>query len=276
MRQSFVVTCRKKIMLQISRYLALFVFALFPSLAMSCGDTTDCIVETGTYRIHLPDGANGPIGALVFAHGYHGSSAGTMKGAGLKRMTEERNIALIAIDALGGDWDLPNAPSHATVPRNEMAYLDQVVGDAARRFRIDPKRVVISGFSAGGMFTWNAICARGDAYAGYLPYSGTFWMAPPESCPAAAPNVIHMHGTADRTVPMTGRKIAETRQGDVNETVVMYMADKKFVASEGYEMEDMTCTHSIARNRRLDLCLFEGGHDFNAARLGAAYDRLMP
>jgi polyhydroxybutyrate depolymerase len=259
----------------IARSLAILVLALCPGIAAACGETSDCAVETGTYRIRLPEGVTTPIPAIIFAHGYQGSSAGTMKGAGLRRMTSERGLALIAIDALGGDWDLPNAPGHATVPRDEMAYLDQVVADAAARFNIDPDRVVITGFSAGGMFTWNAICARGDAFAGYLPYSGTFWQGPPEGCAARAQNVIHLHGTADRTVPLAGRAIAETRQGDVAESFAMYMADKGFLAAEGYVLEDMTCSHSNGAGKRLDLCLFDGDHDFRASRLGAAYDLLM-
>jgi polyhydroxybutyrate depolymerase len=259
----------------IARCVAILVLTLVPGLALACGETSDCTVETGTYRIRLPEGVTGPIPALVFAHGYQGSSAGTMKGAGLRQMTQGRGLALIAVDALGGDWDLPNAPGHATVPRDEMAYLDQVVADAAERFNIDPDRVVITGFSAGGMFTWNAICARGDAFAGYLPYSGTFWQGPPEGCSAGAQNVIHLHGTADRTVPLAGRAIAETRQGDVAESFAMYMADKGFSADQGYMLEDMTCNHNSGGGKRLDLCLFDGDHDFRATRLGAAYDLLM-
>jgi polyhydroxybutyrate depolymerase len=258
-----------------ARSLAILLLALSPGLAAACGETSDCDVETGTYRIRLPEGATGPIGALVFAHGYQGSSAGTMKGAGLRRMTQERGLALIAIDALGGDWDLPNAPGHATVPRDEMAYLDQVVADAARRFDVDPARVVISGFSAGGMFTWTAICARGDAFAGYLPYSGTFWQGPPEGCAADMQNVIHLHGTRDRTVPLAGRPIAETRQGDVAASFAMYMADKGLTPTEGYVLDDMTCEHATGGGKRLDLCLFDGDHDFRVTRLGAAYDLLM-
>jgi polyhydroxybutyrate depolymerase len=263
------------IMHRIARSFAIFLCGLFPTIAVACGEASDCIVEAGTYRIRLPEGATGPIGALVFAHGYQGTSAGTMRGAGLKRMTQERGIALIAIDALGGDWDLPNAPGHATVPRDEMAYLDQVVADAAARFSVDAQRVVIAGFSAGGMFTWNAICDRGDAFAGYIPYSGTFWMGPPEGCAAGMQNVVHLHGTADRTVPLAGRAIAETRQGDVAESFAMYMAEKGFSVAESYGLQDMTCAHHAAGNKRLDLCLFDGDHDFRAARLGAAYDLLM-
>ena len=247
-----------------------------PPAAMACGVSSDCAVANGSYRICLPDGP-APVGAVVFAHGYQGSAGGTMKNTALRKMADQRGMALIAIEALGDDWNIPDAPHGSVSSRDEMAYLDAVVADAAQRFGIDPGRVIVTGFSAGGMFVWNVVCARGDAYAGYVPYSGTFWNGPPASCPAPAQDIIHIHGTSDRTVPMAGRAIADTRQGSVPATFAMYAADKRVVPGTGYAMADMTCTHGANEaGKRLDLCLFDGDHSFTAKRLGAALDRLLP
>lgn len=252
----------------------LFVM-LAPGLALACGATSDCAVTNGTYRISLPDTHATSLAAIIFAHGYQGSAAGTMKNTSLRKMASDRGAALIAIDADGDDWAIPNAPGESTSPRDEMAYLDAVIADAASRFGIDPKRIVVTGFSAGGMFVWNVICDRGDAFAGYIPYSGTFWKSPPQACPAGAQNIIHIHGTADTTVPMAGRAIAETRQGDLHEVLAMYMKDKDFTAETGYNIADLACSHAAnPAGKRLDLCLFDGQHSFTAERLAAAYDML--
>lgn len=256
--------------------LVAFALALAPGAALACGATTDCMVPTGTYRISLPDNAAKSMGAIVFAHGYQGSAKGTMKNMSLRKMASDRGLALIAIDAGADDWNIPNAPGESTSPRDEMAYLDAVVADAAQQFDIDPKKIVVSGFSAGGMFVWNVICERGDAFAGYIPYSGTFWKGPPASCPAGAQNIVHVHGTADTTVPMQGRAIGNTKQGDLAEVLDMYTKDKGFAAGEGYSMADLTCSHSTnSAGKRLDLCLFDGQHSFTSERLGAAYDMVV-
>jgi polyhydroxybutyrate depolymerase len=248
---------------------------LLPMAAFACGKDTDCIISSGTYRIVLPEGTNGPIGAIVFAHGYRGTAAGAMRNGGLIRMATDRGMAFIALDALGGDWALPNAPGHAVEERDEMAYLDDVITDAAQ-FGIDPQRTVITGFSAGGMFVWNAICDRGDAYGGYIPYSGTFWQGPPTTCAAGTPNIVHVHGDADTTVPLEGRKIADTRQGSVPQTLAMYRADKGFSDASPLSVADMACERSMtSAGKHLDFCLFSGEHSFTAARLGAAYDLMM-
>jgi polyhydroxybutyrate depolymerase len=251
-------------------------FLFLPLAAGACGRDSDCEISTGTYRIVMPENVNGPVGAVVFAHGYRGTAAGAMRNGGLIRMATERGLAFIALDALGGDWALPNAPGHAVEERDEMAYLDAVMADAAQRFSVDASRSIITGFSAGGMFVWNAICDRGDAYGGYIPYSGTFWEGPPETCAAGAPNIVHVHGDADTTVPLEGRKIADTRQGSVPETLAMYRADKGFSEAAALSVADMACERSVtSAGKHLDFCLFSGEHSFTAARLGAAYDLLM-
>lgn len=257
--------------------LTIAILALAPVSALACSATSDCVIDNGTYRISLPDTGDAPLGAIVFAHGYQGSAAGVMKNKSLIKVATDRGLALIAIDAGANDWNLPDAPGDSVQARDEMAYLDAVMADAAAKFGIDPKRTVITGFSAGGMFVWNVICNRGDAYAGYIPYSGTFWKGPPASCPAAAQNIIHVHGTTDTTVPMQGRAIGDTRQGDLTEVLDMYTKDKEFTAADGYSLADMTCSHATnPPGKRLDLCLFDGQHSFTAERLEAAYDTMMP
>jgi polyhydroxybutyrate depolymerase len=251
-------------------------FLMLPVVASACGRETDCEIPSGTYRIVMPEGVNGPVGAIVFAHGYRGTAEGAMKNGGLIRMATDRGLAFIALDALGGDWALPNAPGHAVQDRDEMAYLDAVMADAKARFGVEASRSIITGFSAGGMFVWNAICDRGDAYGGYIPYSGTFWQGPPATCAAGAPNIVHVHGDADRTVPLEGRAIGDTRQGSVPETLAMYRADKGFSDAAPLSVADMACERSVTSDgKHLDFCMFSGEHSFTAERLGAAYDLLM-
>ncbi|MGL4321687.1 MAG: alpha/beta hydrolase family esterase [Paracoccaceae bacterium] len=249
-------------------------FSMFSFAAHACSRDSDCEIPLGTYRIAMPESVNGPVGAIVFAHGYRGTAAGAMKNGGLVRMATDRGLAFIALDALGGDWALPNAPGHAVEERDEMAYLDAVVADAAR-FGVDPQRVVITGFSAGGMFVWNAICDRGDTYGGYIPYSGTFWQGPPDTCAAGTQNIVHVHGDSDETVPLEGRAIGDTRQGSVPDTLAMYRADKGFAGAEAMTVADMSCERAVSSGKHLDFCVFPGKHSFTAARLAAAYELLM-
>ncbi len=256
-------------------FLIAALISLLPIAARACDATSDCAVPGGSYRISLPAPATKPAGVIVFAHGYRGSAAGIMKNTSLLKMASDRGLALIALQAGDEDWDIPDAPG-GNPQRDELAYLDSVVADAVERFDLDRNNVVISGFSAGGMFVWNVICDRGDAYAGYIAYSGTFWKGPPAACPSPAQNIVHVHGTRDHTVPMAGRPIADTRQGDVMQVMQMYKADMALSDDGAFRLDDMACSGSVnPTGKRLDLCLFDGDHSFTAARFGAAYDLLM-
>ncbi|MFL4468910.1 PHB depolymerase family esterase [Tateyamaria armeniaca] len=255
---------------------ALCLLALFvASPALACGPDTDCEIGDRHYRIAMPDGAAAPVGAIVFAHGYRGSARGVMRNMNLRRMVSDMGLALIAVKSERDDWDIPGAPSDMeSTGAAEMAYFEAVIADAVARFAIDADRIMMSGFSAGGMVTWELACQRPDLFAGFAPVSGTFWQGPPESCGGPA-SVIHIHGTTDRTVPLAGRPIGPTKQGDVVDVLAMYRAAGGFGAATTVTVDDMDCARQDnARGDVLEFCTFEGGHSFSRSYLAYAWERL--
>lgn len=260
------------------RLSVLLLTVLGVSPALACGPETDCLLGDRYYRIAMPENHDGttPVGAIVFAHGYRGSAQGAMRNMNMRRMVSDMGLALIAVKSAGPDWDIPGVPSAMTSTGvAEMTYFDTVVADATARFAIDPGRIMMSGFSAGGMVTWELACNRPDLFAGFAPVAGTFWQGPPASCAAPA-SVVHIHGTEDRTVPLAGRAIAETRQGDVAEVLAMYRAEGGFGSIEnGQAMDDLSCERqSNADGDLLEFCTFPGGHSFRSGFLRYAWDRL--
>ena len=163
--------------------------------AQACGPDSDCEIGDRNYRIYLPEGfgADGPGGAIVYSHGYKGSSKGTMRNQSLRRVADELGVALIAGNDAGDDWSLPGAPSPNYKPEiDEIAYYRAVIADATTRFPIDPDRLLATGFSAGGMMTWNLACDAGDLFAGFAPIAGTFWAPVPDQMRwSRSPNVLH-------------------------------------------------------------------------------------
>ena len=216
----------------------------------------------------MPQGHDGnkKVGAIVFSHGYRGSAAGIMRNKSLTTLASDLGVALIATKSKGDDWDIPGAPRKpGETGAAEMAYFEAMLDDAARRFPIDRTRLMATGFSAGGMMVWNLICQRSDLFAGFLPIAGTFWTPEPQSCSSPPASVIHIHGDADRTVPLAGRAIADTSQGDVAKVLDMYVDYGAYSPAEPTVEMDMACQlRSNADGMRLDFCLFEGGHSFRA------------
>lgn len=259
-------------------YGSLAALLLCTAPALACGPETDCVLGDRTYRIAMPEGHDGatPVGAIVFSHGYRGSAAGLMRNKGLRRTVSDMGLALIALKSKGDDWVLPNAPRHMDSDgAEEFTYVDAVIADASARFEIDTDKMMASGFSAGGMMTWNLACARSDTFAGFAPISGTFWMEPPASCDQAVANVIHIHGDNDPTVPLNGRAIGPTHQGKVSDALGMYAAHGAFSEPEPSETDMFRCENRTnAEGNLLNFCLFEGGHSFRSAYLKYAWDIL--
>ena len=250
----------------------LSALTLCATSALACGPDTDCPVADGSYRIRMPDGT--PRGAIVFAHGYRGNAAGTMASGGLERMAAENGLALIALDSSGIDWDIPNHPGGRET-RNEAAYVTAVRDDAARRFGLDPARMVLSGFSAGGMLTWQMACDIPDAFPAFIPISGTFWDPVPESCAAGSATIHHLHGTSDEVVPVGGRPIGDTAQGDVMAALEMWRA-KGFDSAAEVTVADLDCEAWTDGADVLSYCTHPGGHGFEAEWLAELWGRTFP
>ena len=243
---------------------------------LACGANTDCKIGDRHYRIAMPQGHDGktPVGVIVFSHGYRGSAAGVMRNKTLRRVVSDLGLALIATKSAGSDWALPNAPhGNQKDASGELAYYDAVIKDASLKFALDTKRMMATGFSAGGMITWTLACARSDTYAAFAPMAGTFWLKPPKSCKTPVTNIIHIHGKTDRTVPLTGRVIGNTRQGDVFDTLSMYTKFGKFKGAAESRSGNLTCENRInARGKILNFCLFPGRHQFSSKYVKFAWE----
>ena len=250
----------------------------FATPALACGADSDCTVGNRNYRIAMPEGYDGstPVGAIMFAHGYRGSAQGVMRNKSLRRMASDMGLALIALNAGEGDWSLPNSPHEGQQDGSvEFNYVDAVLRDAEARFAIDTARIMASGFSAGGMLVWNLACAMPDRFAGFAPMSGTFWKGPPKTCSKPVANVVYIHGDADKTVPLQGREIAATRQGNVFKVLDMYRKFGRFGAQKKSNQGKLSCTNSKnPQGEILDFCLFSGGHSFRTEFVRYAWETL--
>lgn len=260
----------------------LSIFMLFFAMGQpvfACGPDSDCMVGDRSYRIVMPDGHNGTsdVPAMVFAHGYQGSAAGVMRNRSLRRMASDLGAALIALNAENGSWMLPNHPrDQDNTGAEEFAYVDRVLEDAGTRFAVDLDRVMATGFSAGGMLVWNLACARSDSFAAFSPIAGTYWKQPPAACSGPVASIIHIHGDADKTVPLKGRAIGPTKQGEVQDALDMYHDYGKFEPFLPARYDDLRCqeTNNLAGDM-LKFCLFSGGHSFRTEHVRFAWEQFL-
>ena len=200
-----------------------------------------------------------------------------MRNGSLRRLASELGAALIAFNSVGGSWQLPNHPGHMEADGSvEFSYVQEVLADASARFPLDTNRIVATGFSSGGMVTWYLACEMPAQFAGFVPLSGTFWLEPPETCNRPVTSIIHIHGDADKVVPLTGRTIRDTKQDEVAEALAMYREFGVFEPrTKGEVQGSLTCdSEANAGGNMMMFCLFEGGHSFRTEHVRFGWEQL--
>jgi polyhydroxybutyrate depolymerase len=185
------------------------VLGATPAAADCNGTPEPCRLPDGTYHIILPESAKGPVPAIMLLHGYGGEGVGTIRNKGMVSLMLARGYAVIAPDGQprdngeGRTWDFhPDRPA----TRDEIAFLIEVADDAAARYGLKRDQMLLAGFSIGGSMTSYLACAKPEAFTAYAPVAGSFWRPHPTTC-AGPVRLLHAHGRADRTVPLTGREI---------------------------------------------------------------------
>ena len=186
-------------------------------------------------------------------------------------------MALVGLKAKREDWNVKNSPAgRSDRSSNEYDYLDDVISDIRKRFDIDPDRLVLSGVSVGGTFTWTMACTGRARFAAYLPISGTYWLSPPRSCRTKPQNIIHIHGTSDKTVPLVGRRVGSSAHSNVHHLLKAYAAIGRYRPSAQKLVKDLRCDRKRnARGQILEFCRHSGGHYFRASDIEYALRRFI-
>jgi polyhydroxybutyrate depolymerase len=85
--------------------------------------------------------------------------------------------------------------------------------------------------------------------------------------------IRHVHGLADETVPLAGRKLSVATQGDTRRSFALL---RRFAGCgnglEGAAVAgELTCAAQACGGARQELCLHEGGHSVKPAWIERAW-----
>jgi polyhydroxybutyrate depolymerase len=148
-------------------------------------------------------------------HGAAGSGKQVAQATGLDQFAPRHEFVAVFPEGLGGRWNhLPPGKESAQFvrvfdpyggPPDDVSFLKALVADLVRRGISDPKRIFLSGESAGGIMALRMLCETAGLFAG----AGLLIAAMPESLgaacrPSKALPVIMMNGTADQVLPYDG------------------------------------------------------------------------
>jgi len=193
----------------------------------SCDSPDGCAIDgahAGTYHMAVPDGWQPDPGAgdqklVVFFHGHRGSGKGVLGNRGLVSRFTKAGYVVIAPDGYlfpGRNVRGWPARPRENPARDDIAFTEAVIADAARRLDLPGFDILMTGFSSGGSMAWHFACYSKLKPSAVVPIAGGLRRpVPAAKCPSGPRRLLHIHGFADSQVPLEGRGIRDWHQGDV-------------------------------------------------------------
>lgn len=167
--------------------------------------------QTRTYRLLVPDTAEGSAPVVVVLHDAGGSPESIAEATQFNRAAREHGFAVAYPASVSGTWNAGfccgDAPAEGV---DDMAFLDALLAELGGKEHVDGERVYFAGVSNGAIMGYRYACQGGTPVAGVASVAGA--MAFEECDPAGPVSVLEIHGTADDVVPVEGGELADFSQ----------------------------------------------------------------
>lgn len=164
------------------------------------------------YAVSVPRGYHGEPVPLILALHFGGDPEGAghaMLQILIQPALGDLGALIVAPDSVGGGW---------STAANEQA-VNALLAAVEKRYAIDAKRVIVTGFSMGGRGTWDWADKYPDRFRAAIPIAGT----PPASGASWRLPVFAVHSRDDKVQPIgpTERRIAELKTRGINAQIVV-------------------------------------------------------
>lgn len=166
-------------------------------------DTVHRLPSGRTYQLHADvrlsptfRGTARPL--VILLHGLLNSPENMREMSGADPFADTYGFAVAYGVGVHEAWNAGGCCGQATT--DDVGYLRQLVDDAASHTPVDRSRVYVWGFSNGAMLAARVACEAPDLVAAVGVVGGQA-MVP---CPTIPVRLLHIHGTADMTVPWRG------------------------------------------------------------------------
>lgn len=168
--------------------------------------------RTRTYLINLPDNHKDTSQALVIVlHGGGGSAAQCERDYGWTNKSISEQFIVVYPDGVPSDkplklrtWNAGNCRHYASETNvNDVKFISMLIDQLVSRYRIDKKRVYVTGMSNGAMMSYRLACEIPEKITAMAAVSGPLMTI--QSCnPSRAVPIVHIHSALDSKVPLGG------------------------------------------------------------------------
>jgi predicted esterase len=126
---------------------------------------------------------------------FHGAGGDGEAGLGpFLASADELGLLLLGVDARGATWDVIRGAFG-----DDVAFLDEALGNVFQAFAVDPAHISAAGFSDGASYALSIGLINGDLFGRIVAFSPGF-MVP--GARRGRPEIFVTHGVDDRVLPI--------------------------------------------------------------------------
>jgi polyhydroxybutyrate depolymerase len=187
-------------------------------LLAACGGSSESGPRPTTFGDDRPVDIKVPPGfddskdypLIIGLHGYTSNGFVHATYFGLTKLVSEDKALLLSPDGTldNGGAQFWNADPVCCDFNNKMpddvGYIGKLIEDVIETYPVDKSRVFVIGHSNGHFMAYRMACERPDLITAIAGLAGAASSVPASCTPERTVNVLHIHGTADATVPYTG------------------------------------------------------------------------
>jgi polyhydroxybutyrate depolymerase len=170
------------------------------------GTTTHTVTVDGherSYLLYIPrELPTGKVPLVVMMHGALGNGQQAQTAYGWDQKADEQKFLVAYPNGLHRSWVVSDGCCGPSVNEgvNDVAFIEQMVEDIVATNPIEVDKVYATGISNGGMLAYRLACDT-DTFTAIGVVAATQL----GECSQPRPtSVLHIHGTADQTVPYQG------------------------------------------------------------------------
>jgi polyhydroxybutyrate depolymerase len=155
-----------------------------------------------TVNYVVPAQACGKAPAYVLLTYLGGTPSGMISLAQAQRLSQQYGAVVIAPSSQNGLWN--DNPPISGVPNSpdDVGFLAAVIDDAIANYNVDPARVVMAGFSDGGLMTAYFACMHPEMLLGAVVVADTELATVALACSPSRPvSIVDVMGTDDDISP---------------------------------------------------------------------------
>jgi len=157
---------------------------------------------TRTYRVFVPARPKKPPPLVLVFHGAGGTGESIARSTGFDVHAERGGFIAVYPNGIGRTWNAGaccGPAQHLGV--NDVRFVSRLIDKLASQYRVDRKRIYVTGMSNGGLFSYALACALSGRIAAAAPVAGTLVS---ECKPSLPVSILHVHGLADPRIPFAG------------------------------------------------------------------------